>query len=134
MGRFFMQKENTLPTQLDDMRAVLELLEAEMRAVNWWQDVPPSVQQLSSTQPFCVDTLRFSEWLQWVYTPKMHAFMNQTGRLPKQSGLHPIAQEAWKQTPENTVRLLAVVKLLDAIVQDAPYQQAMHRLLLRKSH
>lgn len=105
---------------LDDMRAALEALEAEMRALGWWQQVPPDAQALASTEPFCVDCLTFSEWLQWVYIPKMHAYMNQHGRLPAASGLVAIAEEAWKGCAEDTRRLHRVVALLDALVAGKP--------------
>lgn len=103
-------------SMLDDMRAALEMLEAEMRAVGWWQQVSPDAEALASAEPFCVDYLTFSEWLQWVYIPKMHAYMNQHGRLPAASGLTPIAEEAWKGSEEDTARLHQVVALLDALV------------------
>ncbi|MDO4776966.1 MAG: YqcC family protein [Cardiobacteriaceae bacterium] len=101
---------------LDDMRTALDLLEAEMRGVGWWQQVSPAPEALASVEPFCVDCLTFSEWLQWVYIPKMHAYMNQHGRLPAASGLVPIAEEAWKGSAEDTRRLHEIVALLDALV------------------
>lgn len=101
---------------LDDMRTALELLEVEMRGVGWWQQVSPAPEALASVEPFCVDCLTFSEWLQWVYIPKMHAYMNEHGRLPAASGLVPIAEEAWKGSVEDTRRLQEVVVLLDALV------------------
>ena len=78
--------------------------------------VSPAPEALASVEPFCVDCLTFSEWLQWVYIPKMHAYMNEHGRLPAASGLVPIAEEAWKGSVEDTRRLQEVVVLLDALV------------------
>ncbi|SUO96258.1 YqcC family protein [Suttonella ornithocola] len=108
---------NTNPF-LTDMRSALVLLEAELKMLGWWQtpSQKPSIEALNSKEPFCIDYLSFSEWLQWVYIPKMHAFMNQTGQLPKISGLLPIAEEAWKNTPKNLTRLHQIVDLLDKII------------------
>lgn len=107
-----------MQTKLNDMRAALDLLENEMRNIGWWQSIEqrPTEQALSSIEPFCVDTLSFSEWLQWVYTPKMHSYMNQTGTLPTTSGLLPIAEEAWKKHEPHTKRLLLIIHLLDEII------------------
>lgn len=102
--------------KLDDMRAALLMLEAEMRAVGWWQAVSPDEAALQSAEPFCVDHLTFSEWLQWVYIPKMHAFMQEYAALPAASGLQPIAEEAWKGSSEDVRALFAVVLALDALV------------------
>lgn len=103
-------------SELNDMRFLLLELEGEMRAVGWWQSMAPPDEALASSEPFCVDALTFSEWLQWVYTPKMHAFMNQFGKLPQSSGLQPIAEEAWKGSAEDTRRLHRIVAALDALV------------------
>lgn len=101
---------------VEDMRAALLLLEAEMRALGWWQGTAPAAEALASAEPFCVDCLTFSEWLQWVYTPKMHAFMAEHGTLPAASGLQAIAEEAWKGSAENVLPLCRVVMALDALV------------------
>ena len=103
--------------ELEDMRALLLELEGEMRAVGWWQSASPDAQALASTEPFCVDCLTFSEWLQWVYIPRMHAFMQHYGALPAASGLLPIAEEAWKGCETEIGRLLAIVAALDGLVQ-----------------
>lgn len=102
---------------INDMCFALTQLEAEMRAVGWWQQRPPAAEALASTEPFCIDCLTFSEWLQWVYIPKMQAYISQYGKLPPASGLRPIAEEAWKGSPENTERLHRVIMVLDALVQ-----------------
>lgn len=112
---------------LDDMRTALCLLEEAMRRAGWWQKTPPSAEKLASTEPFCIDTLTFSEWLQWVYTPKIHAMMNQSGQLPSVSGLTPIAEEAWRNTP-HAPQLLAIVSVLDAIA-DGSHQQKLQALV-----
>lgn len=101
---------------LNEMRAALALLETEMRTIGWWQSQAPPVEALNSKEPFCIDYLRFSEWLQWVYIPKMQAFMNQTGRLPAQSNLLAIAEEAWKGSGRDSTGLLQIIELLDALV------------------
>jgi uncharacterized protein YqcC (DUF446 family) len=33
----------------------------------WWDEVPPSIEALSSVEPFSVDTLDFEQWLQWIF-------------------------------------------------------------------
>lgn len=46
--------------------ALLSELEDELRQLGWWEQQAPSAQALQSQQPFCVDTLEFSQWLQWI--------------------------------------------------------------------
>ena len=72
---------------LEHMHELLAALELALLEAGWWGDASPDDAALASIEPFCVDTLRFSEWLQWVYIPKMRAYMAAHGELPERSGL-----------------------------------------------
>ena len=103
----------------EDMMFTLTHLEHELREVGWWQNEAPDATAFASTEPFCVDTMTFSEWLQWVYIPKMRSFIVLHDRLPANSGLLPIAQEAWQGCREDTASLLILVARLDRLVNMA---------------
>lgn len=115
---------------LNDMRTTLTLLEKELINLGWWQSISdkPNAEALASMEPFCIDTLTFTQWLQWVYIPKMHAYMNQTGQLPNKSSLLPIAEEAWKNTTVDTTRLMEIITILDTIIH-GKHQILLQRLL-----
>ena len=49
----------------------LLLIERELRVLGWWQEQAPSAEALASQEPFCVDTLTFEQWLQWIFLPRM---------------------------------------------------------------
>lgn len=102
----------------DSMMTALTGLESEMRAIGWWQEARPSEAALASRQPFCVDTMTFSEWLQWVYVPKMRALLLTAAPLPTHSGLLPMAQEAWRGCDDDATALLQRVALLDQLIND----------------
>ena len=79
---------------LEHMHELLAALELALLEAGWWGDASPDEAALASIEPFCVDTLRFSEWLQWVYIPKMHAYMAAncqnvaaSWQLPKKRGV-----------------------------------------------
>lgn len=103
-------------TVVIDMLAALNELEAALQAVGWWQDAAPDAAALRSSEPFCVDTLTFSEWLQWVYVPKMRSFIVTHGRLPTSSGLLAMAEEAWRDCTEDSAPLLVLMARLDCLV------------------
>lgn len=103
----------------EDMMTTLMHLERELREIGWWRENAPEASAFASTEPFCVDTMTFSEWLQWVYIPKMRSFIVLHGRLPDNSGLLPIAQEAWQGRSEDTAPLLILVARLDRLVNSA---------------
>ena len=101
---------------LEHMHELLAALELALLEAGWWGDTSPDDAALASTEPFCVDTLHFHEWLQWVYIPKMRAFIAAHAALPERSGLLPMAEEAWKSDAHNSGGLLLVVRALDALV------------------
>ena len=57
-----------IPNRIAD---VLLEVEATLRNHGRWDSTRPPARSLDSTQPFCIDTLRFEQWLQWVFLPRM---------------------------------------------------------------
>ena len=53
--------------------ALLIDLEGALRSRLLWDADEPSPEALASTQPFCIDTLDFPQWLQFVFLPRMRA-------------------------------------------------------------
>ena len=68
-------------------------LECELRLLQVWAEEPPSVEALSSTEPFCVDTLSFDQWLQFIFLPTLHQLLDQQAALPQECGVTPMAEE-----------------------------------------
>jgi len=46
--------------------------------------------------PFCVDTLSFPQWLQFVFIPKMRALHDQNLAYPVGSGIASMAEEIFR--------------------------------------
>lgn len=46
-------------------------IEIELRRIDAWESEPPSPEALQSAQPFAVDTLEFTQWLQFVFVSRM---------------------------------------------------------------
>jgi uncharacterized protein YqcC (DUF446 family) len=84
-----------------------------MEALELWQSSPPSAQALASTQPFCIDTLHFTEWLQWLLIPRLQEMIRQELPLPQSSQIQPMAEEVFKQMQADTDALLALINRLD---------------------
>lgn len=103
---------------LEDMEFLLSILQLEMQKIGFWEDEEkkPEAYKLQSKEPFCIDYLSFSQWLQWVYIKKMREFIKIFGKLPTQSGLLAIAEEAWKGEELKCRKLLLIVECLDLIV------------------
>jgi uncharacterized protein YqcC (DUF446 family) len=95
---------------------VLLELEAEMRALGWWEEERPSATALASQQPFCVDQLAFEQWLQWIFLPRMKAIVEAGQPLPTQSAIFVYAEECLRHHGSQSAHLLALIKRFDELV------------------
>lgn len=95
-------------------------IEAELRQLNLWQYEPPSAQALASVEPFCVDTLNFSQWLQFVFLPRMYQLLQQHQPLPCSCSIAPMAEEYFNQLHLRQAKsLIAALAALDQLLTEA---------------
>ena len=80
-------------TRREALAVVIDRLEATMRAASEWEDEPPAQRLLESKQPFCYDTLTFTQWLQWLMIPRMRDILINHEELPDTSAILPYAEE-----------------------------------------
>ena len=92
---------------------LLLALEEELKLQALWQAEAPSPEALESTLPFCVDSLEFHQWLQFVLIARLRQMMALSIPLPVQSALHPMATEVYKEEIELRARLIALLAELD---------------------
>jgi len=87
----------------------LLLVERELRVQGWWEAQPPSAEALSSQLPFCVDTLAFEQWLQWMFLPRMKQMLEAGAALPTVSGIQSMAEQVYGS---QNVQAKVLIKLL----------------------
>ena len=96
---------------------VLLEVEATLRVHGLWDDATrPAGNALASTQPFCLDTLRFEQWLQWVFLPRMKRILEQSHPLPRKSGILPYAHEYLDKNDPITEGLLRQIQCFDDLI------------------
>ena len=106
--------------------AIVDGIEREMRRIELWETTPPVPSRMASTQPFCFDTLRFHEWLQWQFLPRMRRIFEQGDTLPEESAIHPYAQDCligWRQNPQT---LLFLIRTFDELISGRGEAPACH--------
>ena len=96
----------------------LLLIERELRVQGWWDDVSPSVEALSSVEPFSVDTLDFEQWLQWIFLPRMKAILENDLPLPNASGILAMAEMVYAQRPGQGAQLQRLLAQFDQLISD----------------
>ena len=97
----------------------LLLIERELRVLGWWKDVSPSVEALSSREPFCVDTLDFDQWLQWIFLPRMKVILEQDLALPNASGILEMAQMVYASRAQETRALQDLLAQFDRLITES---------------
>ncbi|MGY8870455.1 MAG: YqcC family protein [Pseudomonadales bacterium] len=100
-------------SQHSELLDILNAISNEMALKGLWQSTAPSDEALSSTQPFCVDTLTFCEWMQWIMLPKLEQMVKSQTALPNNSDMFSMAGEAFKRVEVDTKTLLNLVLKLD---------------------
>ncbi|ORT50479.1 hypothetical protein ST37_11500 [Vibrio sp. qd031] len=91
---------------------LFEELKSQLVLLDEWQQSPPSAERLASSQPFAVDTLSASEWLQWVFLPKMTQLIHSQQMLPSGFEITPYFEQVW-QTQTQFRELLVILSHID---------------------
>ena len=91
-------------------------IEAQLRQLGQWDKAPPDASALASNQPFCVDTLRLPQWLQFVFLPTLYAMLEEAQELPQGCGIAPMAEEYYRGTGLSSSELVAVLMRVDELL------------------
>lgn len=98
------------------LAAAVDEVEAELKRMGWWQDTPPEPERMQFRQPFGMDTLAFSQWLQFVFVPAARSMIAGERPLPPSSMLAPHAVREYDGQEEETWQLCNILRRVDAAV------------------
>lgn len=101
--------------RVPELAEQLLLIERELRVLGVWTLSPPDAQALASQEPFCVDTLSFEQWLQWIFLPRMKTILEQGEMLPAASGILAMAEMAYRDRPQ-VAGLLEALERFDRLI------------------
>ena len=96
----------------------LQQLQDTMLRLDLWQSTPPAESAFLSEQPFALDTMSPTEWLQWVFVPRMHALIDAQGELPRQIAITPYLEEALKEE-SYLLELCIPISKIESLLQHA---------------
>lgn len=94
----------------------LLLIERELRVLGVWASSPPDAEALASQEPFCVDTLAFDQWLQWIFLPRMKLILEQGESLPTVSGILAMAEMVYRHQPQRVAGLFEALEGFDRLI------------------
>lgn len=105
------------------VKRLLNAIEAELKALSWWQDTPPDAKALASTLPFAVDTLSLAQWLQFVLLARLRNMLASGLPLPREISVYPMAQESFASVVEDTDGLIEAIAQLDEALSGQPAER-----------
>lgn len=91
-------------------------IECELRRLNAWEEIAPPPEALLSAQPFAVDTLSFTQWLQFIFIPKIRFLVESDDALPQKCDIAPMAEEYFRGLFLPADDLIAALKKIDLVI------------------
>lgn len=94
----------------------LNAIEAEMRRLELWNEVPPEAAAFDSEVPFFLDTMALHEWMQWVFVARFRALLEGGFPLPDRCSVSPVLEEYCRVNDIDGEQWVALVQQFDRLV------------------
>jgi uncharacterized protein YqcC (DUF446 family) len=94
----------------------LSEVEVQLRRHGLLESEAPSAEALASRQPFCVDTLRFPQWVQFVFLPQLSDRLNAGEAMPDYCEVAPMAEEYFRTEQRSADAFIEALRELDRLV------------------
>ena len=98
-------------------RLHLQNLQQTMERLALWQTMPPQEEAFFSDQPFALDTMSPTEWLQWIFIPRMYALLESQATLPSQIAIRPYLEEVLKEEAYLAELLRPIIEIEELLQQ-----------------
>jgi uncharacterized protein YqcC (DUF446 family) len=87
----------------------IDAIEAEMKRAGMWQNTPLPAEAYEFRQAFAMDTMAYSQWLQFVFIPRVRQIIAGDGAFPASSMVGAQAVREFDTVPEasDLTRLLS---------------------------
>ncbi|MCK0164752.1 YqcC family protein [Marinobacter sp. S6332] len=108
-----MTDSNKIAGQVADCLLAIEM---ELRTIGLWATERPPQAAFQSTEPFCIDTLEFTQWVQFVFLERMKLIVESGHPLPSVSGIAPMAEEYFRGRPESGQGLIRALEAIDQLL------------------
>lgn len=95
------------------LTALLDAMQSELERLGLWETLPPEPAAFESATPFFADTMRFTQWLQWVFIARFRALLTAGLPLPAQCDVAPLAEETLRDLDKPTDALVTLLREFD---------------------
>lgn len=106
-------------SQYIQVQQFLWKLQTALQQEQLWLSEPPPAEAFNSTEPFCIDTMSFVQWLQFVFIARMQALLEAQARLPANASITPLAEEYFRVNGIKAPQVMeALTQLEQCLSQD----------------
>jgi uncharacterized protein YqcC (DUF446 family) len=96
---------------------LLDKIEAELRQIGYWQSTPLPEEKFRNMGAFGMNTMAFSQWLQFVFLPQARRAVSGEREFPGSSDVSVQAIREFDGDP-NTGDLVSLLCEFDAVIED----------------
>jgi uncharacterized protein YqcC (DUF446 family) len=106
-----------MPDRYAIVSAAIAGVEAEMKSIGYWSTAALLPEAYDFHQAFAMDTMAFSQWLQFVFIPRVRSIVDQRSEFPAKS---MVAAQAVREFDgdTNATRLVSLLSEFDALFND----------------
>jgi len=102
----------------DRLATLLDEIEAEMRRLGLWEGASPPRRAFHSPNPFCYDTMAVTQWMQWVFIPRMRETLAMGVPLAAPCEVTPALEVHFDELGGERGRLIGLVAEFDRLMPD----------------
>src|SRR5258708_31048148 len=95
---------------------LLEKIEAELKQIGYWQSAPLPEEKFENMGAFGMNTMAFSQWLQFVFIPEARKAVSGEREFPSESNVSVQAIREFDGDP-NVGNLVSLLCEFDAVVE-----------------
>lgn len=100
------------------LATLLNDIEAEMKRLDLWEAQPPPSRAFGSDAPFCFDTMAVTQWLQWVFIPRMRETLAMNLPLPAASQVAPVVELYFDDVGGERGELVVLLEAFDELMPE----------------
>lgn len=97
-----------------EVQTKIQRIVVEMKRIGYWQKEPLRPEQYNFRSAFAMDTMTFSQWLQFIFVPRVEQILDSQGTFPSRSQVGTQAIREWDSVPE-AAHLVELLCAFDAL-------------------
>ena len=99
-----------------EVASLLIDLEAVLRTLRLWSKEIPDEESLTSSMPFAADKLTFTQWLQFIFIPKMYQLIDEQMQLPEHSSIGEMAELYFSGQSQTGKPVIEILEAIDNVL------------------